>query len=355
MKIHYAFFTSSYSNTYPFDLCESIEKLGNEVSYGLDEFWDPTKKYDIIHIHWPESLFKWTYPNSEDIDKLRSVFLKHRENGSIIVTTRHNYTRHVFSKNINEGSGYNDIYNIAYQFSDGLIHLGEFSRTEFLNRYKEFANLQHTTIPHGIYEKYPNDVSKLKARKALKIPQGYTVVLVFGKIRNKKEVDFIEDTFDKINLQNKILLAPRYYWGEKWIPKTINRLSKYIKNSYRLSDFLVPNDQIQYYFNASDIVFIPRVENLNSGVLILGFSFGKVVVGPNAGVIGEILKETQNPVFDVEKELSIHSAIQEGVKLSERGFGEGNLVFAKKNWNWDIIGSKHLKFYNEMLMKKTLR
>lgn len=52
--------------------------------------------------------------------------------------------------------------------------------------------------------------------------------------------------------------------------------------------------------SVADIALLQRVKILNSGSLPLNFYFGNVVVGPDVGNVGEILKKTGNPVFNVE-------------------------------------------------------
>ena len=38
---------------------------GIEAISSVDEFWNPSRSYDIIHIHWPEEVVGW---NVNDVD-----------------------------------------------------------------------------------------------------------------------------------------------------------------------------------------------------------------------------------------------------------------------------------------------
>lgn len=54
----------------------------------------------------------------------------------------------------------------------------------------------------------------------------------------------------------------------------------------------VPAEKVQYFVNAADALVISRLQVLNSANVKVGSSFGKVVVGPDSGVVGEILHQT---------------------------------------------------------------
>ncbi len=67
----------------------------------------------------------------------------------------------------------------------------------------------------------------------------------------------------------------------------------------------------------ADVLFIPIIKSLNSGNVALGNTFGKVVVGPNYGVIGEELEKLGNPVFDVDQiEKTLKKAIESSQKIN---------------------------------------
>jgi glycosyltransferase involved in cell wall biosynthesis len=133
----------------------------------------------------------------------------------------------------------------------------------------------------------------------------------------------------------------------------LTRMPFYLdKSMFNYEKFVDPAD-VQYYLNASDILFISKIKALNSGNVSLGFTFGKVVVGPDVGVIGEILKETGNPVYNPHKLNTIVKAIEKGFNLAAQGHGENNSEYAEKNMQWNMIANKHINFYKDLLKMKT--
>ena len=67
--------------------------------------------------------------------------------------------------------------------------------------------------------------------------------------------------------------------------------------------------------SASDVVFIPRVKILNSGLLFLGLTFKKIVVGPKLGNVNEFLEYFNLPSFNPNDSKSIFNALSQGVSM----------------------------------------
>jgi hypothetical protein len=214
----------------------------------------------------------------------------------------------------------------------------------------------HKVIFHPMYSNLKNDSDKKSARNYLGIDENQKVILIFGAMRNDKERQFALNVFNDLDIEEKLLLAPSWYqrvakrtpfrWLSSKIKIFLNRPDKKLK----LSQKFVPEDQIQIYMNAADIVFLPRFEVLNSGVLLLAYSFNKIVVGPSSGSIGEILALSGNPAFNVGNISDAALKIEEGLKLSDKKVN--NYDFVEKNMNWDIIIQDHLQLYKHVMGNK---
>ena len=63
----------------------------------------------------------------------------------------------------------------------------------------------------------------------------------------------------------------------------------------------IDDNELNILCSASDIMLIAKQNNLNSGNIALGFSFSNIVLGPETGNIGEILKSTNNPTYKLRK------------------------------------------------------
>jgi len=339
------------------NICEGIQQQKIQLEISLEEFWNSGHSYDIIHIQWPEALIKWQRPSPELIEKVISRLRFWKGNNTKILVTRHNYLPHL-PHPLNE-----QLYRSIYEWADGVIHLGDYSHREFIQRYPALDAPNHMVIPHPVYTNLPNQISKSEARKLLKLPGGGKVFIVFGKTRTLAEQEFIIKGFRKLNLKNKVLIfctgilpLPEKVSGTKAPVRFLRRAVKktwlrwyYSLSGVKIFDRFVPEEDIQIYMNAADVVIIQRLGQLNSGNLPLAYTFKKVAIGPNTGNIGEILKKTNNPAFSPLQTSSLVNAMQEGIRLSGEKQGEKNFKTIRNDWSIESVVALHVQFYKEIV------
>ena len=154
-----------------------------------------------------------------------------------------------------------------------------------------------------------------------------------------------------LKTENLRLLAPRffsrYFWKGSIVPTlrewAYRRTFKGIKAV--LGGPRVPASDIPDFFNAADVVLIQRRHILNSGNVPMAFYFGKIVVGPDVGNVGEWLRATGNPVFDPGRPESVAVALEAGLRLAEGGFGETNRAYADSELSPARAARRHLEAY----------
>lgn len=96
------------------------------------------------------------------------------------------------------------------------------------------------------------------------------------------------------------------------------------------------------------MVFIQRTDILNSGNVPQAFAFGRVVAGPAAGNIGEMLTATGNPVFDAADPASVDRALAEAVRLTAAGHGERNREYALEHLRLPQIAAAYGQLYTRL-------
>ena len=89
-----------------------------------------------------------------------------------------------------------------------MVHLGNYSRREFLAAYPASQQL-HAVIPHHIYEGLYAPIDRGEARRKLGIPADAFVMLAFGAFRHASERKLVWRAFRRLPLAGKFLLAPR--------------------------------------------------------------------------------------------------------------------------------------------------
>jgi len=342
-------------------LVSGLRSLNISVDLSLDLFWDDKRAhlYDIIHIHWPEELFRWEHITDDNLRDLRSKLSSLRDEGVKMVYTRHNLIPHYSSLPLLE------LYSIVETYSTTIVHMGDFSRNEFDSKYPG-NNQTHAIIAHHIYEnEYDEQITQKDARTRLGISTKKFVILSFGKFRQNEEMLMVLKAFCLSPIKNRYLLAPRFFPFEKrpQNKRCINRflsvlgyyvvrpLSRCFNTRLGLVKELVSNEDLPVYFAAADVVFIQRINILNSGNIPSSFLFKKVVVGPDCGNISEILRATGNPTFDPHDHRSIVTALKEGYSLSNTKKGFDNYHYARSNWGIEKICKEYKSVYENSLSR----
>lgn len=299
---------------------------------------------DILHIHWPEALFEdWKEPDDAALTRLDKTLQKWTARTPVVVTV-HNMQPHYANTSI-----YRQLYRLVYSHARGIIHLGETSQRLFEERYSDLGGKLQAVIPHGAYSCFANEVTRDEARHRLGLDAGDTVCLMFGRMRHFKEMRLLFRGFRRAQIPDK-----RLYLAGK-ISSSVGRPARWY---YRLQTMLdpriesdarfIPDCEVQYYLNAADMLVIPRLETLNSGNVALGFTFGRVVVGPDVGVVGEVLRATGNPVYDPRRPDSLGEALERASEVRRQGKGQENAAYARDRMDWSRIAEQHVAFYERL-------
>lgn len=337
-------------------LADGIRACGFEVVCSAEEFWNNAAAYDIVHLQWPEELFGWRYPSPDEVESFRQQLRMLRERGIPVVYTRHNTLPHKGDDHLCEA------YRLIGEYADAVVHLGDYSLRQFRTKYPDSRQL-HVVIPHHIYEGiYGPGITRAEARQRLGIPAGSFVVLAFGAFRHDFERKLAWRAFRRLQVPGKFLLAPRLCpytlcgSHRRGVKRFVTRLLYYtahaaerlFRSRITSARELIPDTDLPAYFTAADVVFIQRTDILNSGNVPQAFTFSRVVAGPAAGNIGEMLTATGNPVFDAADPASVDRALAEAARLAAAGHGERNREYALRHLRLERIAAAYGQLYTRL-------
>ena len=169
---------------------------------------------------------------------------------------------------------------------DAFICLSERGRQLAIDRYPTLASLPACVVPHGHYlEAYPQTVTREEARAHLALPSDATVLLHFGLIRPYKNVPHLIHTFHNRTDRNAVLLiAGRPF--DRVMEQDVRTSAEGVSN-VRLNLHRIPDEDVQRFFAASDLVVLPYRRITNSGALMLALTFARPVLVPDLGVMRE--------------------------------------------------------------------
>lgn len=328
--------TSQYNskNTYVKDCIDGfIDDI--ELVTEAQNFWSSNLHYDIIHIQWPEELFFWKTLEETDLVALEKKLIYYKNKKSKIVVTLHNklpHRKHKLDKKL---------YDLVYNSADAIVNLGKFS-TNF------YPNKENVIIEHPNYSEYFN-INPVKSDN--------NTFLSFGAIRKIEEEQQIIDAFIRANIQsskliicNSIIGKNPYIHRKKDIFKMYQynlKLKKYKQKNIVLLPKYLSNQEVEKYFNQASVIISPRIDSLNSGVIYMGYTFGKVVVGPAIGNMKEVLLNNHNPTYQPNDFNSVVESLKRAIENTTSA--ELNLRYAEEKCNPKLIARQHFDLYQSLL------
>ncbi|MGJ5640604.1 hypothetical protein [Formosa sp. S-31] len=288
--------------------------------YYYDENAVDISDYDLVLIHWPEQLFNWKEPTINQLLDLKQKLAYWKQKIKIVYMV-HNLQPH-------EGGSvmFTKLYNLIISNCDAMIHLGEFSKKKFE---KIYPKRRHIVISHSLYKCSYKIEDKFEARKRLGFRKDSFIVIAPGRVRNLEERKLIIKSFKKLKVKHKQLIVPRMLWKKsdiefkgRWRLRKIIDVKDLIERLYNFNwnrrcyfnyGFL-EHSKLSELVSAADVVFIPRFNSLNSGVLFLGLTFGKVIVGPRTGNLTEILDKYECYSFNPNNLNAVIEALNSAAK-----------------------------------------
>ncbi|WP_336328788.1 glycosyltransferase family 4 protein [Halovenus sp. HT40] len=202
-------------------------------------------------------------------------------------------------------------------------------------------------IPDGNYiPAYENTVSMEVARDELSIPDDEFVFLFFGHIREYKGVPDLLETFPDLDRSDARL----------WIvgnPKT-DDLEAEITALAQQDDVetvleYIPDDRVQYYMNAADVLVLPYRDILNSGAVYAGLSFGLPVVTPAIGCLPETVPPENEFLYDPTRDRALLQELERAYDQPDlASIGRANYEYAQDQ-SWDRVAQRVTDMYRSTL------
>ncbi|MBQ3629711.1 MAG: hypothetical protein II949_00565 [Prevotella sp.] len=336
-------------NPYIITLINGLQKAHPdcEIASGRDAFWsDDIFTFDVVHFHWAQA-FMYGDPHTDaellhHIEKLKAAGVK-------VVTTCHDLEPHY-----NQCASGAEAMKIVYSQCDAFFHLGDYSKQLFEQRYPAAT---HFLLPHHLYDtEYRSFPSREASLEHLGLPADRTYILCFGTFRSDEERQLVINLYRQLNNPKVSILAPGFIDVNLKRPNAILQLCKkiyyrYAYNIYskRKSWGAVAEEDVPYYYGAADVCFIQRVKILNSGNALMPMLFGKVVVGPDCGNVGPLLKEWGYPVFPVDDLNHLGDIVRKAIDMGEAGFGTLHRQEQINRYATAVITNKLYAYYTALL------
>lgn len=283
----------------------------------LSAFWEIRKNNpELLIFHWQSPYFSLVY--------FTIMFLARIFTRAKILLICHNVLPH------------------ESRFADKLLTRLTFSQADYfiVHSKEDFNNLKRS-IPNkptklGFHPTYTlfnlTNSTKEQAKKELNLTG--KVLLFFGFIRKYKGLDYLLKALPLVLKKIKVtLLIVGEFWESK--KEYLAEIKKF-GPAIRLVDKYVPNEEVEKYFSASDVLVLPYVSATQSGIVQIAYGFNKPVLVSDVGGLPDVVFHNKTGLIFKSKNIKeiAESIISFYEKNKENEFIE-NIKKEKSRFSWE--------------------
>ena len=273
------------SKIIPFEHANKIKRIINSIN---PFSW--FKAYRFIKKEKPDAvIFVWWMPFFAPALSTIARLLKRKCNKKTQITFLvENYISH-------ENRWFDRFFTKrTLRWADSFICQSEFIEKQISQDFKQ-KPIHKTTL--SIYDCYNlNRYTKQAAKNFLNI-DSQDVILFFGLIRAYKGLDKLIETFAHIVKEKPdttLLIVGECYDD---IVKYQNLIKEHdLQEKTMLVNKFIPNEEVEPYFKAADVVVLPYYSGTQSGILMMAYGFEVPVVATNVGGIAELIIENKTGI-----------------------------------------------------------
>jgi D-inositol-3-phosphate glycosyltransferase len=301
----------------------------------------------VFHILWN---------NKFEVFDRTLLLLYYRLCGRKIVLTAHNINA---EKRDGNDSALNRLtLRIQYRLADHIFVHTDNMKAELVRDFG-IADRAVTVIPLGINNSTPHtDLTRTNARRRLGLGDDDKTILFFGSIGPYKGLETLVAAFQRVATvypTSRLLVVGKPKVGCEQYLKGITDAIRRDASSERVMQRLefIPDEETEIYFKASDVLVLPYIQVSQSGVLVLGYSFGVPVIAAAVGSLSEDIVEGRTgflcrPEDSSDLAATIERYFQSDLYthlLTRRHEIED---YASRRYSWEVVADKTVQAYAEI-------
>jgi glycosyltransferase involved in cell wall biosynthesis len=250
---------------------------------------------------------------------------------------------------------------MQYLLADHIFVHTEKMKRELLGNFR-VPERAVSVIPFGINNSVPHtDLTSAQAKQRLGIRNDERTILFFGAIAPYKGLEYVVDAFLRLAVSSakyRLIIAGKPKEGaEKYlseIQRTIGRSAVGGQVIQRIQ--CIPDDEIELYFKATDILALPYTYVFQSGVLFLAYSFGLPVVGTDVGSVREEIIEGRTgflcrPCDPLDLARTVEKYFESDVFKTLDSRRHEIQDYANTRHSWDTVGEMTRNVYAGLLLE----
>jgi len=302
---------------------------------------------EIFHILWNNKF--------EFFDRTL-LMLYYKLLGKKIVFTAHNVNAR--RRDSNDSALNRLTLRIQYGLADHIFVHTEAMKKELL---ADFGVREEaiSVIPFGINNATPNtELTAAQARQRLGIEADARTILFFGHIGPYKGLEFLVTAFQRVVAAHpdcRLIIGGQPGRGCEDYLDGIRRLIRDDPSRDRVIQRIefIPDEETEVYFKAADLLVLPYTQISQSGVLVLGYSFGLPVVAADVGSFGgDVVEGKTGFLFKPGDPLDLAAAIERYFRsdlFKRLPRGRREIVdYARERYSWDAVSRMTCAVYEQL-------
>lgn len=230
--------------------------------------------------------------------------------------------------------------NYFFKRTQHVVALSEAVKKDITNAY---PSLPVSLIPHPNYTHFGTSLPTNEAREKLNLPQDKKILLFFGLIRSYKGLAILLQAMQKLNDDYHLLIAGEAY--ENWDKYESIILEHNLENRISLHLRYIPDEEVRYFFSASDCCVLPYTSATQSGIIAIAHAFHLPVIASDVGGLHEFIDHEKNgllispPVTDEACATAIQTVFKDDFILTLKE----NLSNSQKQFTWTDFANALVK------------
>jgi D-inositol-3-phosphate glycosyltransferase len=307
----------------------------------------------IFHILWNNKI--------EYFDRTL-LMLYYKLLGKKIALTAHNVNQ---AKRDRQDSQLNRLtLKIQYSLSDHLFVHTKKMKDELVQDFG-VAESAVTVIRHPINSAFQDsDLTPSDAKRQLGIKDNEKAILFLGRIKPYKGIEHLLTAFQQLAERDatyRLIIAGEPHKGSEDYLEEIRSIviRDFGQGRVVLKFQFIPDEKIELYLKAADVLVLPYKDIFQSGVLFLAYNFGLPVVATDVGSFREEIVEGETGFIckpgdeaDLARTLETYflSAIYRDLGTRRQAIKD----YANRVHSWDAAAELTKTAYSEMLGKHSI-
>jgi glycosyltransferase involved in cell wall biosynthesis len=285
------------------------------------------------------------------------LMLYYRALGKKIALTAHNINQG--RRDSNDSLLNRLTLRVQYRLADHIFVHTRKMKNELLENFGVHERAV-TVIRYPINNAFPDtDLTPAEAKRRLGISDAERTIVFFGRIRPYKGLEHLLAAYQKLlasNLKYRLIIAGEPKKGsEDYLDEMRRVISRdFNREQIILKIQFIPDEEIELYLKAADVLALPYNEIFQSGVLFLGYSFGLPVVATDVGSFRDDIIEGRtgflcSPGDPVDLAVTIERYFESDLYNDLKNRRQEIRDYANAQHSWNAVGEITRDVYAELL------